>query len=211
MLKIAKSFFDVQVAEVSSMEDFFQSDLCKFFELMYKKKLVVADSGFIKVVKKHNIFYLYENVFRDIGEPASFYISLEGVEFKKGVIEYSNIGAKLSKEGYALVNNTPEYIETLKKLPLLPFSAAGCERVTEPSRTLKFNPLAWGEPNHQTEVSKEVYDNVQKELRRRVSFSPILHSLDAFDSIALEWTKGRSILPHNDIDFRMFINIKSST
>ena len=210
MLKIAKDFFDYNIVDIKNIEEFFESDLCKYFEMLYKKKLVVSSSGFIKIVKKQGFVRLLENVFKEYGDPSDQYITFEGINFNKGDIEFSNIGSALSTHGYARANNTRSYIEdTLYKLPILPFSDLGCERATEPSRTLKFNSNAWGKPNFQNSTCRDVYKNVERELKRVVSFSPILSSMDAFDCIALEWNKGRRILPHNDVDFRMFVNMVS--
>ena len=60
MKKIAQDFFRNQHVEVNSIEDFFKSDLCFYFEKLYKTKLALDNNGFIKVIRKDNNIILYE-------------------------------------------------------------------------------------------------------------------------------------------------------
>lgn len=210
MIKVAKEFFDHHSFSLDSSEDFFDTDLAKYFELLYKTKLKFSNSGFIKVIRKNNKVYFYENVFYDwANQPTAEYITFEGVDIKFGEIRNTREGKMLSENGYYLFRNAPEYTQTLSSLPSLNYDEEGCERKTEPFRTHKFHPQAWGEPVNVDSISLDLYNKVRKNIQSLVSFSPILRSLDAFDMIGLEWRDGRSILPHNDLDFRMMVNLVS--
>jgi hypothetical protein len=214
MIKVAEVYFRNQVIALNKVEDFFSTDVAKYFELLYGVKTRLADTGFIKIVKWEDIFFFFEHIFYDWAEEMMpegetvGYISLEGIEFLPGKIQPTKEGKELSSKGYCIWDNSQEFIaQTLEKMPILEYSDRGCNSEVEASKTLKYNSKAWGEPSFNTAMAEAFYNEIRDNIENKTSFSPVLQSLDAFDMIAMEWERGRRILPHNDVDFRMMVNL----
>lgn len=216
MIKIAKDFFEFQSVKINQLEDFFKSDLCLYFEKLYKKKLVISDSGFIKIIRKEESIFLYENIFYDWGqEESKEFINFENVKINSSFIYNTGIGKELSQKGYCTIANDPKEIhELIKLVTTLNFNPDGCNRQTEPNGMFKFNPKVWGKvdlnnPKHVNGNAYKLYMGMQKKINEIFLFSGVLSSLDCYDMICLKWSDNRRILPHNDLDIRMFVNLIS--
>ena len=216
MKKIAQDFFKNQHVAIDCLEDFFESDLHFYFEKLYKKKLEISDRGFIKIVRKENQVFLYENIFYDWAqEESSEYINFHGIEIKAGSILNTDAGKQISEKGYFVFENSIQEIErTIKPVLTFLFDSSGCDKSTEPNGMFRFSSDVWGEvkplePAHITFEAYSLFKEMENRIERLVSFSNVLRSLDAYDMICLKWSDGRSILPHNDLDIRMFINLVS--
>lgn len=219
MIKLAEDFFNNQVVILDSLDQFFESDLCLYFEKLYKTKMVIADNGFIKIIRRDGYVALYENVFYDWAEePTSEYLNFEGVQMRPGSIKNTDAGRCLSENGfYVFPNGTGDIEETIKPVTKLLFNPDGCDRATEPNAMFKYSPKVWGEiewmswdrPAHVDENAYNLFKRMDFRMTNLLSFSNVLSSLDAYDMICLAWSDGRSILPHNDLDIRMFVNLIS--
>lgn len=214
MMKVAELYFKNQVIALNKLEDFFTTDLAKYLQLLYGVPSCLSDTGIIKIVKNQDIYFFFEHIFFDWAEEMMpegevvGYISLQGMNINPGKITNTQQGRELSTNGFCVWYNNPEFIATtLEKMPLLSYSDQGCDSEIEASRTLKYNGQAWGEPTFKEKIAEEFYNEIQANIKSKVSFSPILGSLDAFDMIAMEWERGRRILPHNDVDYRMLVNL----
>lgn len=219
MIKIAEDFFKNQSTLIEDMDSFWKSDLCLYFEKLYKTKLVLSDNGFIKVIRREDYIVLYENVFYDwADEKTSEYINFEGVKMRPGSIKNTPEGKQLSELGYCVFENMPESIKrNIYPVTKLMFNPDGCDRPTEPNAMFKYSPKVWGEiewmdwerPKHVEQNAYDLFKSMEYRMSNLLEFSNVLSSMDAYDMICLKWSDGRSILPHNDLDIRMFVNLIS--
>jgi len=216
MFKIAKDFFHNQRVHLKTKESFFESDLAKYFNLLYRGKPYFSDKGLIKVVKENDGYTFYEHVFYDYAEDseADCYVNIEGIELIGTKIQNNEIGKHLSQMGYWGYQH-PEWIikDVLSKFPSFTYNRKGCEHsMFEPYATYKFGTQIWENknPSFPNEDIKIFYEGIKKYMTELVSYSEVLLSLDAYDMNTLEWRKGRSMEPHNGVDYRSMINLITS-
>lgn len=216
MIKLARLFFHYQRVTVNTLDDFFNSDLCLYFEKLYKTKLKISNTGFIKIIRRDSKFELYENVFYDWAcEYSDEYITFEGIDMRLGFIQNTEAGKQLSQKGYYVFENNPDIIaRAIHPVEKLKFNSDGCDRLTEPNAMFKYSPKVWGDvqlfkPQHVDYEAYSLFKMMEIRMTHLLSFSNVLLSLDAYDMICLKWSEGRSILPHNDLDIRMFVNLIS--
>lgn len=212
MIKIAKEFFEKNSVLLKSEDDFFQSDLYVYFKCLYKKNPIKSGTGFIKVIEKDGDLIFTEFVYHDdfSDEVASFYIGLEGVSFQGNKISNTSVGYDLSKKGYSVIQLSDfEKKETVNHYPLLEYKPTPLEAGEgEPTGTLKFSDHIWSERDFPQINSRDtkLRANIRSKLIEIIRFSSTLRSLNIFDLNILKWTKGRSMMAHNGIDYRSFIN-----
>jgi hypothetical protein len=215
MLFIAKDFFNNQKVHLPSKEAFFESDLSKYFSLLYRGKPYYSDKGLIKVIKEDNGYSFYEHIFYDWseGKEADCYINIEGINLLGTNIINNNIGKHLSKKGYWGYQHPEWVINVLSKFPSFKYNRTGCEHSNfEPYATHKFGTQIWENKNpiFENEDIKIFYEGINKYMTDLVSYSEVLLSLDAYDMNTLEWRKGRSMEPHNGVDYRSMVNLITS-
>jgi hypothetical protein len=216
MLKLAKDFFNNQKIKVQTKEDFLKSDLYMHLFSLYGAKPYFSDKGLIKVVKEEDGYIFSEHIFYDWmeGKEAECYVNIEGIELIGTKIINTEEGKQLSEKGYNSYQNPDWFMDrVLSKFPSFTYNRTGCEHsLFEPYGTHKFGSQIWEtkDPIFPNEDIKIFYTEMKRYISQLITFSEPLMSLDAYDMNTLEWRKGRSMEPHNGLDYRSMINLITS-
>ena len=216
MISIAKDFFDNQKIYLKSIEDFFNSDLAVYFNLLYGGKPYLSDKGIIKITNTEKGYLFTEHIFYDWAEEneAVSYINIEGIDLIGTRILNNDIGKQMSKKGYYGYSHPEHFVkDVLTKFSSFTYNTKGCEHsMFEPHGTHKFGDHIWENktPSFKSLDIETFYKGIKNYMTFLTSYSEVLMSLDAYDMNTLEWRKGRSMEPHNGVDYRSIINLITS-
>jgi hypothetical protein len=221
MIKVAEKFFNEHYFALEHMSDFELTDLKLLLDRSFGGAVFDDEIGIIKIMrcKDTNMLFFFEHLFYDYTLtndiyplPLTFvgYISTRAISktvTRPVKIRNTFAGLSLSKYGFTSFD-FGSMSDVTSLYPEIIYDDVQGYDPHEPYATKKYSEFIYD--NKALDKRGEyIFRKLQNFSLNSLKFSTVLSYLDAFDANFLQWKKGLSMKPHNDYDYKSFVNLVS--